>query len=428
MVSPGTVLNGRYRIESRIASGGMGDVWKGTDDVLDRTVAIKIMLSALLEEPGFVKRFHAEAKTMAGINHPGVVRIYDFGNDQHLAYLIMELIEGDPLSRTLNKVGRLTPARTMLLVAQAADALQAAHDKGIVHRDVKPGNLLVRSNGTLVLTDFGIARSAAASQLTATGAVMGTASYLAPEQASGVGASAASDVYSLGVVAYQCLTGHRPYDGDTPLEIAMKHVTGTPKAMPNDIPPVVRQIVERAMSKEPGNRWPTAASFANAARQAAGALTHGSGPTLPVQPVSPVSPSPVSATPVSPGPSRPLSPATPGPVRPNGGYQRGSAPVPAAPAPLTPVHGVPYGPQAPTSAGGGGRTALTVILVVLGMLAVLACAGYVGYLVRESEKKKGNALGGSAVHSEQVTLSAGGWLNGADHVSMDPMTEGSRTR
>lgn len=422
MVSPGTVLNGRYRIDSRIASGGMGDVWKGTDDVLDRTVAIKIMLSALLEEPGFVKRFHAEAKTMAGINHPGVVRIYDFGNDQHLAYLIMELIEGDPLSRTLNKVGRLTPARTMLLIAQAADALQAAHDKGIVHRDVKPGNLLVRPNGTLVLTDFGIARSAAASQLTATGAVMGTASYLAPEQASGVGASAASDVYSLGVVAYQCLTGHRPYDGDTPLEIAMKHVTGTPKAMPNDIPPVVRQIVERAMSKEPGNRWPTAASFANAARQAAGALTHGSGPTLPVQPVSP---SPVSATPVSPGPSRPLSPATPVPVRPNGGYQRGSAPVPVAPASLTPVHGVPYGPQAPAPTGGG-RTALTVVLVVIGMVAVLACAGWLGYEAKKANDKK-NGLS-SPAHSEIVTLSAGGWLNGADHVSMDQMTEGRRTR
>ncbi|GAA2351804.1 putative serine/threonine-protein kinase PknA [Catellatospora methionotrophica] len=417
MVSPGTVLNGRYRIDSRIASGGMGDVWKGTDDVLDRTVAIKIMLSALLEEPGFVKRFHAEAKTMAGVNHPGVVRIYDFGNDQHLAYLIMELIEGDPLSRTLNKVGRLTPARTMMLIAQAADALQAAHDKGIVHRDVKPGNLLVRPNGTLVLTDFGIARSAAASQLTATGAVMGTASYLAPEQASGVGASAISDVYSLGVVAYQCLTGHRPYDGDTPLEIAMKHVTGTPKAMPNDIPPVVRQIVERAMAKEPGNRWPTAAAFANAARQAAGALSHGTGPTLPVQPVSP---SPVSATPVSPGPSRPLSPA---PGRPNGGYQRGSAPVPAAPASLTPVHGVPYGPQAPAPAGGGGRTALTVVLVVIGMLAVLACAGYAGYLMRERDR-----TGSSPAHSELVTLSAAGWLNGTNHVSMDPMTEGRRTR
>ncbi len=424
MVSPGTVLNSRYRIDARIASGGMGDVWKGTDDVLDRTVAIKIMLSALLEEPGFVKRFHAEAKTMAGINHPGVVRIYDFGNDQHLAYLIMELIEGDPLSRTLNKVGRLTPARTMLLIAQAAEALQAAHDKGIVHRDVKPGNLLVRPNGTLVLTDFGIARSAAASQLTATGAVMGTASYLAPEQASGVGASAASDVYSLGVVAYQCLTGHRPYDGDTPLEIAMKHVTGTPKPMPNDIPPVVRQIVERSMAKNPAHRWPSAAAFAGAARQAAGALTHGSGPTLPVQPGSP---SPGSAAPVSPVPSRPLSPAPPAPVRPNGGYQRGSAAVPAAPAPLTPVHGVPYGPQAPAPESGGGRTALTVILVVLGMLAVLACAGYLGFKAREANKKQNQSLG-IPVHSEHVTLSAAGWLNGTDHVSMDQMTEGRRTR
>lgn len=423
MVSPGTTLNSRYRIDERIASGGMGDVWKGTDEVLDRTVAIKVMLPALLEEAGFVKRFQAEAKTMAGVNHPGVVRIYDFGNDAHLAYLIMELIEGDPLSRTLNKVGRLTPARTMLLIAQAADALQAAHDKGIVHRDVKPGNLLVRPNGTLVLTDFGIARSAAASQLTATGAVMGTASYLAPEQASGEGASAASDVYSLGVVAYQCLTGHRPYEGDTPLEIAMKHVTGTPKPMPGDIPPVVRQIVERAMAKNPGGRWPSAAAFANAARQAAGALTHGSGPTLPVQPVQPV-----SATPVSPVPSRPLSPATPGPVRPNGGYQRGSAAVPAAPAPLTPVHGVPYGPQAPAQESGGGRTALTVILVILGMLAVLACAGYLGYLAREANDKKQNQSLGIPAHSEHVTLSAAGWLNGADHVSMDQMTEGRRTR
>lgn len=421
MVSPGTLLNGRYRIDERIASGGMGDVWKGTDEVLDRTVAIKIMLPALLEEPGFVKRFHAEAKTMAGINHPGVVRIYDFGNDAHLAYLIMELIEGDPLSRTLNKVGRLTPTRTMLLIAQAADALQAAHDRGIVHRDVKPGNLLVRVNGTLVLTDFGIARSAAASQLTATGAVMGTASYLAPEQASGVGASATSDVYSLGVVAYQCLTGHRPYEGDTPLEIAMKHVTGTPKPMPNDIPPVVRQIVERAMAKEPASRWPTAAAFATAARQAAGALTHGAGPTLPVQPVSP---SPVSATPVSPGPTRPLSPAAPAPVRPNGGYQRGSAPVPAAPAPLTPVHGVPYGPQ-PAAPSGGGRTALTVILVILGMLGVLVCAALAGHWMREQQKTDSLR---SPAHSERVTLSAAGWLNEVDHVSMDQMTEGRRTR
>ena len=138
----------------------MGDVWRGTDEVLGRTVAVKILLPALLDEPGFAERFRGEARTMATINHPGVVDVYDYGSDQQIAFLVMEYVEGDALSRTLSRVGRLTPARTMALVAQAADALQAAHEKGIVHRDVKPGNLLVRPNGTLVLTDFGIARSA----------------------------------------------------------------------------------------------------------------------------------------------------------------------------------------------------------------------------------------------------------------------------
>ena len=154
------MLGGRYRLDERIAGGGMGDVWRGTDEVLGRTVAVKILLPALLDEPGFAERFRGEARTMATINHPGVVDVYDYGSDQQLAFLVMEYVEGDALSRTLSRVGRLTPARTMALVAQAADALQAAHEKGIVHRDVKPGNLLVRPNGTLVLTDFGIARSA----------------------------------------------------------------------------------------------------------------------------------------------------------------------------------------------------------------------------------------------------------------------------
>src|SRR5205814_571224 len=162
MVSGGTVLGGRYKLDERIASGGMGDVWRGTDEVLGRTVAIKILLPSLLDEPGFAERFRGEARTMATINHPGVVDVYDYGSDPAAgAYLVMEYVEGDALSRTLSKVGRLTPGRTMALMAQTADALQAAHEKGIVHRDVKPGNLLVRPNGTLVLTDFGIARSAA---------------------------------------------------------------------------------------------------------------------------------------------------------------------------------------------------------------------------------------------------------------------------
>src|SRR3954447_513775 len=273
MMSPGTTLGGRYRLDERIAGGGMGDVWRGTDEVLGRTVAIKVLLSALMEEPGFAERFRGEARTMATINHPGVVDIYDYGSENATAFLIMEYVEGDALSRTLGRVGRLTPARAMALIAQAADALHAAHEKGIVHRDVKPGNLLVRPNGTLVLTDFGIARSELVGQLTAAGSVLGTASYISPEQATGAVATPASDVYALGVVAYQCLSGRRPFEGDNPLEIAMRHVRETPRPLPADIPPAVRAIVERAMAKDPGARWPSAATLAAVARQAAPTLT-----------------------------------------------------------------------------------------------------------------------------------------------------------
>ena len=269
MLSPGVLLGNRYRLDERIAGGGMGDVWRGTDEVLGRTVAVKILLPALLDEPGFAERFRGEARTMATINHPGVVDVYDYGSDQQIAFLVMEYVEGDALSTTLGRVGRLTPARTMALMAQAADALHAAHEKGIVHRDVKPGNLLVRPNGTLVLTDFGIARSALVGQLTAAGSVLGTASYISPEQATGSTASPASDVYALGVVAYQCLSGRRPFEGENPLDIAMQHVRDAPRPLPADIPPAVRAIVERSMAKDPAARWPTAATLAAVARQAA---------------------------------------------------------------------------------------------------------------------------------------------------------------
>src|SRR4029453_6808886 len=273
MISPGTMLGQRYRLEERIASGGMGDVWRCVDDVLGRTVAVKILLPSLLEEPGFTERFRGEARTMATINHPGVVDIYDYGSDPATgAYLVMEFVEGEALSRTLARVGRLTPGRTMALGAQAADALHAAHQTGVVHRDGKPGNLRVRPNGTLVLPDFGIARSAGAAQLTAAGSVLGTASYISPEQAMGEQASQLSDVYALGVVAYQCLAGHRPFEGEQPLEIAMRHVREAPPPLPGDLPPSVRVIVERAMAKQPAARWPNAAAFGQVARRAAAEL------------------------------------------------------------------------------------------------------------------------------------------------------------
>jgi serine/threonine-protein kinase len=240
----------------------------------------------------------------------------------------MEYVEGDALSRTLNRVGRLTPGRTMALVAQAADALHAAHVMGVVHRDVKPGNLLVRPNGTLVLTDFGIARAAGAAQLTAAGSVLGTASYISPEQAMGQPATPLSDIYALGVVAYQCLAGRRPFEGDNPLEIAMRHVRDTPPPLPPDIPPVVRAIVERAIAKEPGQRWPDAAAFAAVARRAAASLA-GAPPGRP------------GGMPGQPGVPTPTGPT--GVTKPTGSPVSGGTPLPTG---TTGRPGVLNGPQA----------------------------------------------------------------------------------
>jgi len=410
VISPGVTLGGRYRLDERIAGGGMGDVWRGTDEVLGRTVAVKILLPALLDEPGFAERFRGEARTMATINHPGVVDVYDYGSDQQLAFLVMEYVEGDALSRTLSRVGRLTPARTMALVAQAADALQAAHANGIVHRDVKPGNLLVRPNGTLVLTDFGIARSALVGQLTVAGSVLGTASYISPEQASGAVATAASDVYALGVVAYQCLSGHRPFDGATPIEIAMKHVRDAPRPLPADIPPGVRAIVDRALAKDPAARWPTAAAMAAVARQSASSLTTQvqqpavSG-AIPISPMMnrpqasgpltnrPYPIAPASGPPGHPptGQARPPYPPVPRPV--SGGQARGAASVPPLQQPYR-HPSAPPGPQQQMPAGkpdnSGSRQVLIVLAVVLALL-VLLCLGVISFLLKQGGNA--NSLG-----------------------------------
>jgi serine/threonine protein kinase len=404
MVSGGTVLGGRYKLDERIASGGMGDVWRGTDEVLGRTVAVKILLPALLEEPGFAERFRGEARTMATINHPGVVDVYDYGSDPKVGvYLVMEYVEGDALSRTLNQVSRLTPARTMALIAQAADALHAAHEKGIVHRDVKPGNLLVRPNGTLVLTDFGIARSAAVGQLTQAGAVLGTASYISPEQASGAVATPLSDVYALGVVAYQCLSGRRPFEGDNPLEIAMKHVRSQPAPLPNDIPPAVRSVVERAMAKDPAARYPTAAAMGQIARRVAGGLAStstGIGPSG-----APVSGPPVPA-PSSPGPmgsgAVPRPPVTGTRVMPAYGAtgavppgNRGSASVAPPPPPRPQTSYLPAQPAPPGGGGLFGGRSTTIILGVL-VAALLLLGGVCGgWFLLHNSGNKHNTAGGT---------------------------------
>jgi serine/threonine protein kinase len=278
MTAPtGTVLGGRYRLDELIATGGMGEVWRGHDELLGRTVAVKVMLPQLSRSPGFVERFRGEARHTAALSHPGIATVYDYGESEPAAgsgatsaYLVMELVEGRSLAELLESTGRLPADRTLDLVAQVSAALQAAHALGVVHRDVKPANLLVRPDGTVVVTDFGIARSVgAAAGLTMTGEVMGTAAYLAPEQAEGRPATAATDVYSLGVVAYQCLAGRRPFDGDTPVAIALAHLRESPPPLPADIPAAARAVVERAMAKDPADRYPSAAALAEAARAAA---------------------------------------------------------------------------------------------------------------------------------------------------------------
>lgn len=358
MHGAGTLLAGRYRLDERIGGGGMGEVWRGVDEVLGRTVAVKIMLAALLDEPGFAERFLGEARTMARLTHPGVVDVYDYSSDGRTAFLVMEYVDGAPLSRTLAQVGRLTAGRTMALVAQAAEALQAAHTAGIVHRDVKPGNLMVRSDGTLVLTDFGISRSDLAG-LTGTGTVLGTASYLSPEQAAGQVATAASDIYALGVVAYQCLAGRRPFEGDNPLEIAMKHAREEPGPLPGDIPAGVRGIVARALAKDPAQRWPSAASMAAAARQVTGAW--GGEPTAAQPGVGTTQPAAVMSPAPLPGgqPDQPTQPVL---------YH--------APAGMT---AAPGGPQVRS----GRPSALAVVAVILFAVAVVMCAGLSGYLLRQ---------------------------------------------
>lgn len=275
------MLAGRYLLRERIGAGGMGEVWRASDEVLGRTVAVKLILSELLNEPGFIRRFLAEARAMASVRHPGVVAIHDFHGDAARAYLVMEFVDGESLSRVLGRVGRLNAAATMDLVRQAALALQAAHDRGIVHRDVKPANLLLRPDGTLALADFGIALGVESTALTGSGAILGTPSYLAPEQVMGQAASPRSDVYSLGVIAYECLAGRRPFVGDNPFAVAMQRVGQAPPPLGPDVPPAVASVVARALAPDPSRRWPSAAEFARAAERAGASLQSGAAASAP---------------------------------------------------------------------------------------------------------------------------------------------------
>ncbi|MBB3086339.1 serine/threonine-protein kinase [Geodermatophilus sabuli] len=259
-------LGGRYVLEGLLATGGMGQVWRARDLLLDRAVAVKVLRSEYTGDPTFLARFRAEAQLTARLVHPHIAALHDYGegtatDGEPLAYLVMELVEGESLAALLAREGRLTAERTLDVVGRTADALAAAHAAGVVHRDVKPGNVLLGEDGAVKITDFGVAWSASSVPLTRTGQVVGTAHYLAPEQAAGGRACPASDVYALGMIAYECLAGRRAFDGDNPVQIAVAQLRDEPDPLPDDVPAPVRTLVAHALVKEPERRFPDGAAF-----------------------------------------------------------------------------------------------------------------------------------------------------------------------
>ena len=264
MVEPArTNLGNRYELGGLLATGGMGQVWRAQDLLLGRPVAVKVLRSEYTGDPLFRARFRAEAQHAAALSHPNIAAVYDYGEEtaldgsgECLAYLVMELVEGESLSSLLDRTGALTPAATLDVIRQTASALGAAHAAGVVHRDVKPGNVLVCEDGTVKITDFGIAWSAGSVPLTQTGQVIGTAAYLSPEAASGSHATPASDVYSLGMVGYECLAGHKAFDGDNSVAIAVRQLRDQPEPLPDDVPAGVRSLIDHCLVKDPAHRIP----------------------------------------------------------------------------------------------------------------------------------------------------------------------------
>jgi eukaryotic-like serine/threonine-protein kinase len=405
VLTRGDVLGGRYRLDEPIATGGMGEVWRATDQTLRRTVALKVLRTALLTDPVFDARFRAEARTMAALNHPNVVNIYDYGRspvpEGDATYLVMAYVDGQPLSALIAQNEGLPVGKTLAVLAQAADALHAAHAHGIVHRDVKPANLLVRPDGTVVLVDFGVARSAELSSATTGNQVLGTALYMAPEQASGRGVSPATDIYALGAVGYHCLAGHPPFTGETPVEVALRHLSDTPPPLPSSVPPAVRSLVERALAKDPADRYPDAAAFASAARRTARtAGVRAAGRRTAVVAAS-VGAGPATAGAGTVDTAPPVDPPT---------LAELPTPVPAA----SPV------PLADDAHPGRGRRSATVLACVL---AVGLLVGVVGLLLHGAAP----AGGGPAPADRPATVRPASPVTGAQPATQAPQPTATRT-
>jgi beta-lactam-binding protein with PASTA domain/predicted Ser/Thr protein kinase len=262
------IFGDRYEVEAPLGAGGMAEVWRGHDRVLNRTVAIKTLLPQFARDASFVDRFRREAQAAARLNHHGIVSVYDSGNDGgDTPYIVMQYIEGRTLADFLGSGKTLPPVQAATIAQEIAEALAAAHAQGVIHRDIKPANVMITREGKVLVMDFGIARLISGPETAPqTSAVLGTASYLSPEQAQGQSVDARSDIYALGVVLYEMLTGRPPFTGDSPMAIAYKQVNATPEAPSSvnpNVPPELDAVVMRALSKNPANRYQTGQEFAD---------------------------------------------------------------------------------------------------------------------------------------------------------------------
>ncbi|MDE0572089.1 serine/threonine protein kinase [Demequina sp. B12] len=253
-IHSGTTLGGRYVLRSLLAVGGMGEVWRGEDSDLGRPVAVKVLKPDAASNDTFLKRFRNEARNAAGLVHDNIAQVFDYGDQDRTAYLVMELVEGEPLSTVIEREKTLPERRIGTLLAQTARGLQVAHDAGIMHRDVKPGNLIVREGDRVKITDFGVSRSHDQTTLTQTGMVMGTAQYLAPEMALGKPATPASDLYALGIIAYECVVGKRPFTAATAVDIAIAHVNEDVPPLPDTVSPAMAELIMDLLEKNPRKR------------------------------------------------------------------------------------------------------------------------------------------------------------------------------
>jgi serine/threonine-protein kinase len=356
----GRTVNRRYRIDRRIGEGGMAEVYLGQDLLLHRPIAVKVLRPQYARDPNFRMRFEREAQAAASFSHPNIIDIYDVGEEDGAPYIVMEYVAGDNLGQIIAAEGPFDPDDVAALVEQVASALDFAHERGFVHRDIKPQNILVDDEGLAKVVDFGIAKGLSDSDLTVTGTGLGTVHYLSPEQASGLMATPSSDVYSLGVVAYEMLTGQLPFKGDTPVGIALKHVNESPphpSSVNREVPRAAGDIVLRALAKNPTERFASAGEFASALDQWQFTPTYQPTP-------SPATPAPtVSSTTRLPD-HRPATTV--------------SRPVPREPArpALEPGAGGAVSPPATVASQQSGCVTWAVATAVIGVLAALIWFGF----------------------------------------------------